>query len=374
MDSKEFAPRLIAWQAEQGRHGLPWQQGSFGDPYRVWLSEIMLQQTQVATVIPYYQRFLEAFPDVYSLANAPADTVMALWSGLGYYARARNLHRCAQVVVERGGAFPDSVTELAELPGIGRSTAAAIAAFAFGARAAILDANVKRVLTRVFGIEGVPSEKAVENVLWTLAESLLPDTGIGAYTQGLMDLGATLCVGRRPHCMRCPFKKECVAHLSGREHVLPQARVRKAKPTRYFDVLVLRSEDRVLLELRPPVGIWGGLWSLPEAKSREELEDYIATLSGFDPTSRTLGTQQALVELTALAPIAHEFTHFRKIMQPYYVSYAELDRAQLHAQLAPVHQVEQTNTVWVPLQAIGEYGLPAPIRKLLEALNMPIPV
>lgn len=374
MDFKEFAPRLIAWQKEQGRHGLPWQQGSFADPYRVWLSEIMLQQTQVATVIPYYGRFLAAFPDVHSLAQAPTDTVMALWSGLGYYARARNLHRCAQVIVEQGGTFPRSVSALAQLPGIGRTTAAAIAAFAFGTRAAILDANVKRVLTRVFGIEGVPSEKAVENKLWELAESLLPQADIASYTQGLMDLGATLCVGRRPQCARCPFQKECVAHRSGREHVLPQARVRKAKPTKYVDMLVLRAADRVLLERRPPTGIWGGLWSLPEATSREALENYMAALCGFDPMSRVPNMQEPLVEWTALTPVAHEFTHFRKVMQPYYVSYAQLDRERLQAQCTSTYQVAQSNTLWVSLQEIDAYGLPAPIRKLLEALNRPLPV
>src|SRR6202047_2289814 len=203
-----FAARLIAWQRQHGRHDLPWQ--NTRDPYRIWLSEIMLQQTQVSTVIPYYARFLTRFPDVAALAAAPLDDVMALWAGLGYYSRARNLHRCAQAVAgEHGGAFPGSVDALAALPGIGRSTAAAIAAFAFGARATILDGNVKRLLARVFGIDGFPGEKRVENTMWTLAESLLPDGGhtgeVTAYTQGLMDLGATLCVRGKPDCARCPF-------------------------------------------------------------------------------------------------------------------------------------------------------------------------
>src|ERR1700739_3432699 len=226
-----FAPRLITWQREHGRHDLPWQ--NTRDPYRVWLSEIMLQQTQVSTVIPYYARFLERFPDVAALAAAPLDDVMTLWAGLGYYSRARNLHRCAQAVVEaRGGAFPSSVEALAELPGIGRSTAAAIASFAFGARATILDGNVKRVLARVFGGEGFPGEKKVENVMWLLAESLLPvnatDDDISAYTQGLMDFGATLCARGKPDCLRCPFAVDCVANVTGGQAELPEACPRKA--------------------------------------------------------------------------------------------------------------------------------------------------
>lgn len=263
-----FAPTLIAWQRKHGRHDLPWQ--NTRDPYRIWLSEIMLQQTQVSTVVPYYVRFLERYPDVAALAAAPIDDVMALWAGLGYYSRARNLHRCAQAVVERhGGAFPASPEALAELPGIGRSTAAAIASFAFGARATILDGNVKRVLARVFGVEGFPGDKRIENEMWALAEALLPDaaepTDVTAYTQGLMDLGATLCVRGKPECGRCPFAGECVAQRSGRQRELPAARPKKAVPTRRTWMLVLRDGDAVLLQRRPPAGIWGGLWSLPEA-------------------------------------------------------------------------------------------------------------
>ncbi|MFP4905238.1 A/G-specific adenine glycosylase, partial [Paraburkholderia sp. BR14261] len=231
-----FAPRLIAWQREHGRHDLPWQ--NTRDPYRIWLSEIMLQQTQVSTVIPYYTRFLERFPTVEALAAAPDDDVMALWAGLGYYSRARNLHRCAQVVADtHGGKFPQTVEALAELPGIGRSTAAAIASFAFGARETILDGNVKRVLARVFGVEGFPGEKRVENAMWTLAETLVPgpeasDADVSAYTQGLMDLGATLCGRGKPDCARCPFAQDCVANTTGRQRELPAARPKKAVPTR----------------------------------------------------------------------------------------------------------------------------------------------
>ncbi|MCZ2173466.1 MAG: A/G-specific adenine glycosylase, partial [Burkholderiales bacterium] len=208
----EFAQTLIRWQKAAGRHDLPWQQKGRADPYRVWLSEIMLQQTQVATAIPYYRRFLARFPDLARLAAAPAEEVMALWSGLGYYARARNLQQAAQDIVARhNGRFPHHLADIEALPGIGRSTAAAIAVFAFGTRAAILDGNVRRVLARAFGIEGFPGEKAVEKRLWALAESLLPERDLVAYTQGLMDLGATLCTRGKPRCGDCPLAAQCVA-------------------------------------------------------------------------------------------------------------------------------------------------------------------
>ncbi len=225
----DFAHRVIAWQKQSGRHDLPWQQkGSARDPYRVWLSEIMLQQTQVATVIPYYRRFLARFPDLASLAAAPSEEVMALWSGLGYYARARNLQRAAQLIVAQwSGRFPRRAADIETLPGIGRSTAAAIAVFAFGARAAILDGNVKRVLARVFAIEGFPGEKAVEARLWALAESLLPKRHLVAYTQGLMDLGATLCARSRPRCGECPMASICVARQEARVAELPTPRAKR---------------------------------------------------------------------------------------------------------------------------------------------------
>lgn len=364
----DFAPRLIAWQRTHGRHELPWQRSR--DPYRVWLSEIMLQQTQVSTVIPYYLKFLARFPHVHALAAAEADDVMALWSGLGYYTRARNLHRCAQVVVQQyGGAFPQTVEQLAALPGIGRSTAAAIAAFSFGVRSPILDGNVKRVLARIFGIDGFPGDKRVETAMWALAESLLPAADeasndasddvrqregasvepIVAYTQGLMDLGATLCVRSRPDCGRCPFAHACVANLTGRQRELPAARPRKAVPTRRTMMLVLRSADQVLLEKRPPLGIWGGLWSLPEAPDVDGLAARAAQLSG------------APVVLAPLAPLAHTFTHFRLEIEPRLAQLVDEPRAAARD--------AHTGTAWVRLDAIGDYGLPAPVRKLLDALD-----
>jgi A/G-specific adenine glycosylase len=353
-----FAPRLIAWQREHGRHDLPWQ--NTRDPYRIWLSEIMLQQTQVSTVIPYYARFLERFPTVEALAAAPDDDVMALWAGLGYYSRARNLHRCAQVVAnEHGGKFPSTVEALAELPGIGRSTAAAIASFAFGARATILDGNVKRVLARVFGVEGFPGEKRVENAMWTLAESLVPgaaasDADVSAYTQGLMDLGATLCGRGKPDCARCPFADDCVANTTGRQRELPAARPKKAVPTRQTWMLVLLDGDAVMLEKRPPSGIWGGLWSLPEAADEPALAE----------RARDFGvTPERAASSSALMPLTHTFTHFKLDIEPRVI--------ELKRNAAPL-ELNDGQTAWVSLGNLDAYGVPAPVRKLLDGLRGPL--
>ena len=349
-----FSARLIEWQRQHGRHDLPWQ--NTRDPYRIWLSEIMLQQTQVSTVIPYYARFLERFPSVGALAAAPLDDVMALWAGLGYYSRARNLHRCAQVVAsEHGGAFPASVDALAELPGIGRSTAAAIASFAFGARATILDGNVKRVLARVFGIDGFPGEKRVENAMWTLAESLVPgadasDADVSAYTQGLMDLGATLCVRGKPDCARCPFTQDCVANASGRQRELPGARPKKTVPTRRTWMLVLLDGDAVMLEKRPPSGIWGGLWSLPEAPDEAALVERASTFGASEPAS-------------PLAPLTHTFTHFRLDIEPRVIEVNGRPDSRAQAEL------QDAETAWVALREIDAFGVPAPVRKLLDGLR-----
>jgi A/G-specific adenine glycosylase len=255
--------RALPWQRTHGRHGLPWQ--GTRDAYRIWLAEIMLQQTQVATVVPYYARFLAAFPDARALAAAPVDRVLELWSGLGYYRRAHHLHAAAEVIVRLyDGHFPRDARTIATLPGIGRSTAAAIAAFAFGERGAILDGNVKRVLARHRGIDGFPGAPKVEARLWELAESLLPERGIGTYTQALMDLGATLCTRSAPRCGECPVATDCVARFEGRIADLPAPRPARARPARAVRVLVLEHAGTILLEKRPAAGIWAGLWSLPE--------------------------------------------------------------------------------------------------------------
>nr|WP_150700024.1 A/G-specific adenine glycosylase [Pandoraea terrae] len=358
-----FAARLIAWQAEHGRHDLPWQ--NTRDAYRIWLSEIMLQQTQVATVIPYYERFLVRFPTVDALAAAPQDDVMALWAGLGYYSRARNLHRCAQAVVsQHGGTFPASVEALAELPGIGRSTAAAIAAFAYDAHAAILDGNVKRVLARVFGIDGFPGTPKVEREMWALAEALLPDDHLPAYTQGMMDLGATLCGRGKPRCGECPFETDCAAHATGRERTLPAPKPKKAQPVRFVDVLVVRAGAHVLFEKRPDSGIWGGLWSLPELTPPQDdapADDAAlrARLTEHAACAAQLARAADVAALAPLRPLTHVFTHFKLHLRPWLVTMAD-DTARRGA---------AGGMAWFADDAIGAAGLPSPIRRIVDALS-----
>ena len=262
--SGDFGERLIVWHDRHGRKTLPWQTDPA--PYRVWVSEIMLQQTQVTTVIPYYERFMERFPDVESLAGAEVDEVLHHWSGLGYYARGRNLHKAARLVRdEHAGSLPEDLESLIALPGIGRSTAGAILALSGGRRFPILDGNVKRVLSRHSGIAGWPGEREVEKSLWCLAESLTPETNVAAYTQAIMDLGATLCVRSRPLCDACPVGSDCYARASGEQALFPGKRPKKERPTRHTSmVLALRPDGSVLLERRPPAGVWGGLWGFPE--------------------------------------------------------------------------------------------------------------
>ncbi len=344
-----FSDLLVAWQKQHGRHRLPWQQTR--DAYRIWLSEIMLQQTQVATVIPYYQRFLLRFPDVAALAAAPVDEVMALWAGLGYYTRARNLHRCAQAVVaQHGGRFPSDVDQLAALPGIGQSTAAAIAAFAYGARAAILDGNVKRVFCRVFGIDGFPGQAQVERMLWQRAAALLPARDIESYTQGLMDLGATVCTRSRPRCGDCPMQSRCVAHASGRTAELPVRRPRKAVPEKSTVMLVVMHADELLLEQRPPTGIWGGLLSLPE------LDRLGAAADGETETEvrRALAGIGQVAMIEPLPPFVHAFTHYRLQVTPL--------RVLLSSREA---MAGQSPYGWHPAKNLAQAALPAPVKKLL---------
>jgi len=343
-----FAQRVITWQREHGRHTLPWQ--NTHDPYRIWLSEIMLQQTQVATVIPYYERFLARFPDVASLAAAPEAEVMELWAGLGYYTRARNLHRCAQIVMtDWGGRFPGSAKEIETLPGIGRSTAAAVAAFAYGERSPILDGNVRRVFARHFGIGGDPASRAVQDRMWLRAEAELPTPDespdrraddMRVYTQGLMDLGATLCTRGTPDCGRCPVRGTCVALREARQHELPTPRTRKVVPERSTHMLWVMHRDSILLERRPSPGIWGGLLSLPE-------------FDGEDAGSacRRLGVTPQ--DIQSLPPFTHTFTHFRLTATPWRVT------------ASAIALRDDDRHRWVPSDALGSAALPAPIRKLL---------
>ena len=338
---KDFSRRLIEWQKRHGRHDLPWQQTR--DPYAVWLSEIMLQQTQVASVIPYYQRFIARFPDIATLAAASQDEVLAHWSGLGYYARGRNLHRAAQLMAEQhGGLFPSDPESVMALPGIGRSTAAAILAFAFGQRRAILDGNVKRVLARCFGIAGHPGTKGVENLLWQQAESLLPDSDIETYTQALMDLGATLC-SRKPSCTDCPFVSGCVAYNENRVAELPAPKPRKPLPQKETAMLVLLRHGEVYLEKRSPTGIWGGMWSLPEAPVLET--DSLARLG------------MAGTEVSPLPERQHAFTHFRLCIVPRVFEVTVL-----------LPGVREPGGLWLPpADALGA-ALPKPVREILETL------
>ena len=340
-----FSTRVIRWQRTHGRHDLPWQDTR--DAYRIWLSEVMLQQTQVSTVLPYYERFLARFPDVAALAAAPDDDVMALWSGLGYYARARNLHRAAREVVSRfGGKFPTSFEDLERLPGIGRSTAGAIAAFAGGERRAILDGNVRRVLARHAGIEGDPSSAAVLARLWQTAESRLPAKDIEAYTQAMMDLGADLCAVRKPACLVCPVNADCVARLEDRVDELPGKRTRAAPKRKRIAMLVAISRGEVLLEKRPSTGIWGGLWSLPEADADADPARAISDW-GITPA-----------QVSALEPFEHAFTHFTLEVAPWRI---DVRKAQPLA--------AERGATWLPLSDLAGAALPSPVRKLLRTIS-----
>jgi A/G-specific adenine glycosylase len=345
VSSKGFAAKLAAWQKKHGRHDLPWQ--GTRDPYAIWVSEIMLQQTQVATVIPYFNRFVARFPDVAALAAAPLDEVMRLWSGLGYYSRARNLHRAAQLITTvHGGRFPRRFEAAAALPGVGRSTAAAICVFAWRARHAILDGNVKRVLARLRGIRGYPGAKKVADRLWQEAERLLPRRGIEAYTQGLMDLGATVCTRARPDCAACPVRGGCIALRRGWVAKLPGLRPRKPSPRKRTTMLVLARGGEVLLEKRPAPGIWGGLWCLPEAPRNADLEAYCLKRFGA-----------RVLEVEALPAIAHAFTHFRLDIRPLRLRVSAL-----------VPQAAEPGVVWLPLEEARGAAIPAPVRRILASL------
>jgi A/G-specific adenine glycosylase len=311
-----FAEKLVAWQRKAGRHDLPWQ--GTRDPYRIWLSEVMLQQTQVAAVIPYYERFLKKYPSVESLARADQEEVLRLWSGLGYYARGRNLHAAAKEIATTG--FPRNAKDMEALPGVGRSTAAAIAVFAFGKREAILDGNAKRVLARCFAVSG-------EKELWKVSERLVPKSGVQVYTQALMDLGATICT-RRPDCARCPVRRDCIARREDRVHELPAPRPKKTLPLRRATWLVLRKDDEVLLERRPASGIWGGLWCFPEKKGK--------------------GRKLAIIE--------HGFTHYRLNIQPVLRDLREKMPA------GPSQR-------WMRLAEAAGAAVPTPVRRLIAALR-----
>jgi A/G-specific adenine glycosylase len=345
MPDSPLAPLLLPWFDRAGRKHLPWQQDT--TPYRVWVSEIMLQQTQVATVIPYYERFMARFPTVQSLAAAPLDEVLHLWTGLGYYARARNLQRAAQIIVAKHGSeMPRTLDDVQSLPGIGRSTAGAILALSRGERHPILDGNVKRVLARYFGIEGFPGEPRVERRLWELAEQCTPAERVGAYTQAIMDLGATVCVRTRPLCVMCPVQERCVARIEHRQHVLPTPRPKKARPQRTaFALIAMNPLGAVLLEQRPAVGLWGGLWTFPQFEDRQSLDAWLEQNAAIDISGELLPTYH------------HAFTHFDLALQPYLVK------------VAPAARVEERAHVWYDPAQPARIGLAKPAVDLIHALR-----
>jgi A/G-specific adenine glycosylase len=343
-----FADRLLAWFDRHGRKTLPWQKDP--TPYRVWVSEVMLQQTQVQTVIPYYARFMSRFPNVAALAEAPIDEVLHLWTGLGYYARARNLKACAQLLIERyGGEFPKDLESVTALPGIGRSTAGAILALSRGERHPILDGNAKRVLARVFGIAGDPGTRTVLEALWETAERCTPHERVGAYTQAIMDLGATLCTRTRPACTVCPMNRQCVAAREGRQAELPGAKRKRARPAREAVLLIAETGEAatraVLIERRPSPGLWGGLWSPPQFESESAALDWCRRELG-DP-----GSPQAL------APIEHGFTHFDLRLNP------------LRVRCSHAGVRDGDDRLWYALGAPPKVGLPQPIHRLFERMR-----
>ena len=346
-ESADLSTRVVEWQRVHGRHHLPWQ--GTRDPYRIWLSEVMLQQTQVSTVLDYYARFLQRFPDVASLAAAPLDDVLALWSGLGYYSRARNLHRCAQAVVaEHAGVFPRVAQVLVTLPGIGRSTAAAIAVFSAGERAAILDGNVKRVLTRALGFDGDLAESRQEKALWEHAQALLPSHDIERYTQGLMDLGATLCLTRKPNCGACPLVDRCEAHRQGTPERYPVKTRRLKRGRRQHALLWVQWQGSLWITRRPTTGVWAALWSLPEFDTLESLHATTAQWPG-----------QGVV----LPTIEHTLTHFDWTLQPL--------RWTLPTRLAAATREAVESALpagrWVAPEDALRLGLPAPVRRLIDS-------
>ncbi|RMU34037.1 A/G-specific adenine glycosylase [Pseudomonas avellanae] len=343
MQPEQFSSAVLDWYDRHGRHDLPWQQGI--TPYRVWVSEIMLQQTQVSTVLNYFDRFMEALPTVQALAEAPEDEVLHLWTGLGYYTRARNLQKTAKIVVaDHDGEFPRDVEKLILLPGIGLSTAGAIASLSMGLRAPILDGNVKRVLARFTAQEGYPGEPRVAKQLWATAERFTPHSRVNNYTQAMMDLGATLCTRSKPSCLLCPLERACQAHMLGLETRYPIPKPRKTVPQKRTLMPMLANEDgAILLYRRPSSGLWGGLWSLPELDDFDDLQH--------------LATQHALQlgEHHELPGLVHTFSHFQLSIEPWLVKVQE-----------SADHVAEADWLWYNLATPPRLGLAAPVKKLLK--------
>jgi A/G-specific adenine glycosylase len=340
------AARLLDWYDDNGRTDLPWRQEI--NPYRIWVSEIMLQQTQVSTVIPYFQRFIARFPNIDILAEAELDDVLHLWTGLGYYARGRNLHKAATIIAtDLAGIFPEQSATLQKLPGIGRSTAGAICSIAFNQSTPILDGNVKRVLARYYAIEGWPGQSRTQKILWEKAEQNTPGYRCAAYTQAIMDLGATLCTPKKPQCPSCPLNLDCTAHKAGTEQHYPASKRRKVLPVRQTYFLIASNPDGdILLEQRPPTGLWGGLWCFPQSDTLQGIHSECERL-GLPPGKFTQGQQ-----------LQHTFSHYRLDYTPLYLSVG----------LSP--SISDNKNQWVKVNAPGKIGLPRPVEKLLEAVSL----
>jgi A/G-specific adenine glycosylase len=345
-----IAPCLLRWFDQHGRHDLPWQHPR--TPYRVWLSEIMLQQTQVITVIGYFPRFIRELPDLPALANASQDQVLALWSGLGYYSRARNLHRAAQICRQQhAGELPQTLDELIVLPGIGRSTAAAILAQAHGQRVAILDGNVKRVLSRYVGVHGWPGSTAVEKSLWELAEKYTPPRRVADYTQAIMDLGASVCTRSKPRCGECPLAANCIALRDDLTAQLPQRKATRVSPQRATTMLIIRDvHDRILLQRRPPSGIWAALWSLPQVDAADAAQVWLGNELGIARGDAS--------DWQTLPQFIHTFSHFQLAISP----------LLLQLKTSPTRISDGDDIRWCSHRDIAALGLPAPVRKLLLSI------
>lgn len=343
--TQKFSTLILRWFDKHGRKHLPWQQQI--TPYRVWLSEIMLQQTQVATVIPYFERFIARFPNVQSLAAAPIDEVLHLWTGLGYYARARNLHRCAQTVVTQyDGEFPNTVEALSDLTGIGRSTAGAIVSIAFQERAAILDGNVKRVLARYHAVDGWPGQSETLNQLWEIAEHYTPNKRCHEYTQAMMDMGATVCTRSKPKCEQCPVRDGCIAYAQGNPGAYPGKKPKKSLPEKAVQLLMLRNPaGDILLQQRPTQGIWGGLWSFPELADQKDAQTYAEDHFG------------KVIEIEHWNSYRHTFSHYHLNISPVLIQLARTPKA-----------IGEARTHWYNPHQPDALGLAAPVKKLLEKL------
>ena len=354
-DAVWFSNQLVSWYQQHGRKTLPWQLDK--SAYKTWLSEVMLQQTQVATVIPYFERFMSRFPNINALAQAPLDEVLHMWTGLGYYARARNLHKAAQTIVaQHNGEFPSSFDQVLALPGIGRSTAGAVLSLALGQHYPILDGNCKRVLARFAAIDGWPGEKEVEQQLWQLAEQLTPDKTVAEFNQAMMDLGASLCSRSKPNCVECPLKLRCKAALQGDQTLYPGKKAKKALPEKQSFWLLLQHDNKVQLVQRPAVGLWGGLFGFIEFNTSDERENYIQQL--IQQHGLAINTKEEL------AGFRHTFSHFHLWIQPLWLTLKAM----------PLAVQEQSAATWFTIDSIPEVGLSAPAKHLFQQLIRTAPM